>query len=142
MKVKITKTVDVNHLPIEVRKMLDQAKNNLVFGLSDSMNQIVMRSLSSQGEVFFQAIDFIDSFRQDLAALDESMQEIQNILSGYKKAVMPEPELENIIENEDKPTDEWVQEQVAEYEKFMSRIDGTEEVEDDEHEQGEKHEEG
>jgi hypothetical protein len=108
MKVKITKTIDVNQLPNELRKMLDQAKNSLAYGLPESMNQVVMRSLSSKGEEFFQAIDLIDSLRQELAALDESLQEIQNIFSGYKEAIMPESE-----PVKDEPSPEWTKQQEA-----------------------------
>ena len=56
------------------------------------MNKVTMYSLTSRGEEFFQTIDMIDAFRQELAAFDESLQEVQNILTGYKEAVMPEPE--------------------------------------------------
>ena len=90
MKVKISKTVDIGQIPTEVRRMLDQAKNHLIYGLPESMNRVTMNSLSSSGEEFFQTIEIIDLFRKELAALDESVQEVQNILKGYKEAVMPE----------------------------------------------------
>ena len=114
MKVKITKTIDMHQIPSEARKMLDQTKNNLVHGLPDKMNNVCMHALSSQGETFFKAIELIDSFRQELASFDESLQEVQNILVGYKKAMMPEPEPEE-------PHSE------AEYEKLMSQMDGSDE---------------
>ena len=90
MKVKIAKTIDMNQIPTEARRMLDQAKNHLTYGLPESMNRVTMNSLSSNGEEFFQTIETIDLFRQELAVLDESMQEVQNILKGYKEAIMPE----------------------------------------------------
>ena len=90
MKVKISKTIDIGQIPAETRRMLDQAKNHLVYGLPESMNQITRKALSSNGEEFFKAIETIELFRQELTALDESMQEVQNILKGYKEAVMPE----------------------------------------------------
>tara|TARA_R100001079_G_C4327361_1_gene101632 strand:- start:121 stop:531 length:411 start_codon:yes stop_codon:yes gene_type:complete len=135
MKVKITKTIDVNNLPVEVRRMLDQAKNNLVYGLPESINQVLMHCYSSEGQVFFQAIDLIDSLRQDLAHLDESLQEAQNILSGYKKAVMPEENPGDDVPSGEHsaPADpEWLRQQEAEYEKIMSQMDGADEVEDEE----------
>mgnify|MGYP003657003779 FL=1 len=92
MKVKISKTIDIGQIPTETRRMLDQAKNRLVYGLPESMNQVAFYSLSSRGEDFFQTIAKIDLFRQELSTLDESMQEIQNILVGYKQVLMPEPE--------------------------------------------------
>ena len=135
MKVKITKTIDLHQIPAEARRMLDQAKNNLVYGLPESMNQIVLHSLSSQGEVFFQAIDYLDSIRQDLASLDESLQEVQNILVGYKEAVMPpEPRLEQ--EQDEEQDQEWLDNEEAEYEKLMSQVDGSEDTSEADDEEG------
>ena len=71
MKVKMSKTIDMNQIPNEVRRMLDQIKNNLSYGLPEGMNRVTMYSLSSRGEEFFQAVEAIDSLRQDLAAFDE-----------------------------------------------------------------------
>jgi polyribonucleotide nucleotidyltransferase len=115
MKVKITKTIDVNHLPMEVRKMLDQAKNNLVYGLPEGINQVLMHCYSSEGQVFFQAIDLIDSLRQDLAELDESLQEAQNILSWYKEALTPKQEQEQVYD------EEWLAKEEAEAEKRQAQ---------------------
>ncbi len=127
MKVKISKTIDMNQIPNETRKMLDQIKNNLVYGLPEKMNQITMCSLSSRAEEFFQTIDEIDGFRQDLASFDQLLQEVQNILTGYKEAVMPSTEPE---ETEQSP--EWSSDDEAQYEKLMSQMDGADEVEDEE----------
>ena len=122
MKVKITKTIEVRDLPREVRGMLDRAKNTLVHGLPEGMDQIIFHSLSSQSETFFETINIIDSFRQDLASLDESLQEAHNILSGYKQALAPEIKPEEEIHDPENLID-----REAEYEKFMSRISGIEE---------------
>ena len=122
MKVKITKTIDIHQIPNEARRMIDSAKNNLVYGLPESMNQIIPRLLSSQGDMFFQSIDYIDSFRQQLASLDESMQEIENIVTGYKKAMMPE-------EDHD---EEWLAKEEAETEKREAQYMDADEVEDEE----------
>jgi hypothetical protein len=135
MKVKITKTIDVHQIPKEARRMLDQAKNNLVYGLPESMNQIVMHSLSSQGEVFFQTIDYLDSIRKDLASLDESLQEVQNILVGYREAVMPsqeqpDPDLER------EQDQEWLDNEEAGYEKLMSQASDIEEANEVDDEEG------
>ena len=127
MKVKISKTIDMNQIPNETRKMLDQIKNNLAYGLPEKMNQITMHSLSSRGEEFFRTIDAIDGFRQDLASFDELLQEVQNILVGYKEAVLPPPEPQ---ESEHPP--EWSNDDEAQYEKLMSQMDGAGEVEDEE----------
>ncbi len=122
MKVKISKTIDMNQIPNEVRRMLDQIKNKLVYGLPENMNQVTMHSLSSRGEEFFLAIDAIDAFRQQLATLDESLQEVQNILVGYKEALMPES----------KDTEGETNDEQAEYEKLMSQVDGASEGFDEE----------
>lgn len=125
MKVKIAKTIDMNQIPNEVRRMLDQIKNNLSYGLPEGMNRVTMHSLSSKGEEFFQTIEMIDSFRQDLAALDESLQEAQNILAGYKEAVMPKAEEEEYDE-------EWLAQEEAETEKRQAYTYDAGEVEDEE----------
>ena len=132
MRVKITKTIDVHQIPSEARRTLDQLKNSLMYDMPDSMSQVIRHSLSSQGEEFFHAIELIDSFRQDLATFDESLQEVQNILSGYKKAMTPDPPIETEIQEEEQVTQEWIDNREAEYEKLMSQIDGTDEVDDEE----------
>tara|TARA_R100000152_G_C6637591_1_gene83231 strand:+ start:100 stop:495 length:396 start_codon:yes stop_codon:yes gene_type:complete len=131
MKVKITKTIDLHQIPVEARKMLDQIKNHIVYGLPEKINQVTAYSLSTRGEEFFLSIDAIDSFRQELAAVDESLQEVQNILSGYKKAVMPE--------QEEDYNEEWLAAEEAETEKRQAQ---QMDVEDGDHERGEEHEEG
>jgi len=123
MRVKITKTIDVHQIPAEVRRTLDQLKNTFMYEMPDTMSQVVRHSLSSQGDEFFHTIELIDSFRQDLATFDESLQEAQNILSGYKKAITPEPP------EEPSPDQEWVRQEEAEYEKLLSQIDGADEDE-------------
>lgn len=126
MKVKITKTIDMANLPGETRRMLDQVKNELMYGLPDQMSSIIRASLSSQGHEFFQTIDLIDQFRQNLATFDDNLQEIQNVLTGYKNAVMPEPP---------QPTEQEIDQAAAEqaqYEKRMARTADAEEGLDEE----------
>ena len=91
MKVKISKTIDINQIPGEVRRMLDQAKNDLLYGLPDQMSQVVRSSLSSNGEEFFMTIALVDKFRQNLATFDETLQEINSVLTGYRDAMIPAP---------------------------------------------------
>tara|TARA_R110000851_G_scaffold301038_1_gene457329 strand:- start:253 stop:636 length:384 start_codon:yes stop_codon:yes gene_type:complete len=116
MKVKISKTIDIGQIPTEARRMLDQAKNHLVYGLPESMNQITRNSLSSNGEEFFKAIETIELFRQELAVLDESMQEVQNILKGYKEAIMPEVE-PPVVEHSEEEYEEEEADQVSDIEE-------------------------
>ena len=110
MRVKITKTVHVDDLASEVRKMLDQVKNRIVYGLPDQMSQIARASLSNHGEEYFQSLDLIDRFRQNLAAIDQDLQEVHNIMQGHRNALMP-PETESD----------------PEYEKLMSQTQDSEE---------------
>ena len=93
-----------------------------MYGMPDQMSQIVRASLSNQGEEYFQAINMIDEFRQNLAAIDENLQEVQNIMQGYKNALMPpEPEAQ------EQDNAEWAANEQAEYEKFMAQVQGSEE---------------
>ena len=129
MRIKITKTLNMNDLAGETRRMLDQVKNNIMYSMPDQMAQIVRASLSNQGEEYFLAIDMIDSFRQNLAAIDENLQEVQNIMQGYKDALMPpEPE----AGKQEEHNAEWAANEEAEYEKFMSQVAGSEEGFDEE----------
>ena len=121
MKVKITKTIDDSQIPAEVRRMLDQYKNTLMYTMPDQMSAIVRASLSADGTEFFSAIELLDGFRQELASLDDNLNEVQNVLAGYKKALMPQPpeqEGEEQLVNEE-----------AGYEKFMAGVTDTCEVE-------------
>lgn len=123
MRIKITKTVHMNDLAGETRRMLDQVKNKIMYGLPDQVSQIVKTSLSNQGEEYFLTIDLIEQFRQQLAAVDENLQEVHNIMQGHREALLP-PEQE--------PSAEWVANEQAEYEKFMSQAQGSEEGFDEE----------
>lgn len=123
MRIKITKTVHMNDLAGETRRMLDQVKNKIMYGLPDQVSQIVKTSLSNQGEEYFLTIDLIEQFRQQLAAVDENLQEVHNIMQGHREALLP-PEQE--------PSAEWVANEQAEYEKFMSQTQGSEEGFDEE----------
>ena len=123
MKVKITKTVEDNQIPAEIRRMLDQYKNTLMYTMPDQMSAIIRASLSTDASEFFSTIERLDDFRRELASLDESLNEVQNVLTGYKDALIPpEPELNQ----------EWLDNEEAQYEKLMSRAQGADEVENEE----------
>ena len=119
MRVKITKTIDVNDVAGETRKILDTIKNKIVYGMPDEMSEIVRMSLSSNGGEYFQTIELIENFRKHLTALDENLSEVQNIIQGYKDVVMSSPP-------EQPDEDTGINDQ-AEYEKFMSRVADLEE---------------
>lgn len=128
MKVKITKTIDVSQIPSETRRMLDQAKNSLLYGLPEKMGQIVMHSLSTNGAEYFYTIELLDSLRQELASFDDSLQEVQNIMKGYKEAVMPDqPETP-----EPEYDEEWLAQEEAKTEKRQAYTYDADEVEDEE----------
>ena len=114
MRVKITKTIDVNDIAGETRKILDTIKNKIVYGMPDEMSEIVRMSLSSNGDEYFQTIELIENFRKHLTALDANLSEVQNIIQGYKDVVMPSPP-------EQPDEDTGINDQ-AEYEKLMSRV--------------------
>ena len=82
--------------------------------------------MSNDGDEYFRSIHLIESFRNELGTVDENLQEIQNIMQGYKDVLMPsEPEKVNHDE-------EWLEHEQAEYEKFMSQVEGSEEGFDEE----------
>ena len=126
MKVKITKTIDDNQIPAEVRRMIDQCKNTLMYTMPDQISAIVRASLSTDGVEFFSTIEMLSAFRQELAHMDESLGETQSVLSGYKDALMPPPPDSEIRDQE------WLDNEEAEYEKFMSQVDGVDEVKNEE----------
>ena len=134
MRVKITKTVDVDDLAGETRRILDQIKNRVMYSIPDQMSQLVRTSLSNRGEEYFLTIDLIDNFRQHLAALDENLQEVHNIMKGHKNALMP-PQPEQ--QPEEEHSEEWLAKEEAEYEKFMSQVmDAEDGHEPEENEEG------
>ena len=127
MKVKISKTIDINQIPGEVRRMIDQAKNDLLYGLPDQMSQVARSSLSPHGQEFFSTIEMIDGFRKNLSVFDQTLQEIQVVLTGYRDAVMPPEEAGS--ESESADGEEYYRQDEAEYEKKMSQSDSGEEAE-------------
>ena len=95
---------------------------------------MVRASLSTEGMEFFSTIELLDSFRQDLASFDENLNELQNVLVGYRNILMPpapQSEHHHDEECEHHHDEEWLANEEAEYEKFMSRVDGTDEVENE-----------
>ena len=140
MQVKITKTIDINEIPGETRRMIDKIKNRIVYGLPDVALQIVRANASTQAEEYLQAIEFIDVLRDSLKSIDEDLQEVQNIITGHKNAIMPKEEVEVSpptqeepeVQEEEQVTQEWLDNREAEYEKLMSQIGDLDGVEDEE----------
>lgn len=180
MKVKITKTVDIDSVPKEVRNMIDSAKKDLEHSLVQSFSNVVRDCLSNSAEEFFQSLQSMSEFREDLRKFDENLQEVYNVLEGYRDYLtqpssdhVPSPEeasdqethceeelekdtsskeeeerlimerINSVVENTSnylkshgyemgQKTQEQIDMEQAEYEKLMSRIDGTDEVENEE----------
>ena len=118
MRVKIKRTIDLSDLPREIRRMVAEANISLTNDLPDQYRDITRATLSNDGAEFFSSIESIDEFRKSLAAYDESLQELQNILTGYKNAVMPPPPEQD---------QSWADQEQAEYEKYAARQNDVEE---------------
>ena len=128
MRVKITKSVHLNDIAGETRRMIDDIKNRLMYRMPDEMSKIVRASLSNIGAEYFLTIDLIDNFRKELALLDENLLEAQSIIQGYRDAIMPPSD-----DSEDELVDEEsLENEVAEHEKKMSREDRADEGFDEE----------
>tara|TARA_Y100000114_G_C11481534_1_gene195605 strand:+ start:89 stop:460 length:372 start_codon:yes stop_codon:yes gene_type:complete len=122
MRVKITRTIDLADLAREIRRMVAQAGVNLSNDLPEQFTDIVRTTSSNDGAEFFSSIENIDEFRKSLSAYDETLQELQNILTGYKNAMMPPPPEQD---------QEWIDQDQAEYEKHSARqLDAEEEYEE------------
>jgi hypothetical protein len=89
MNIKITKTINLNDVPSEIRSMISSAKSELDAGLQEQMLQIVRHSLHNTAEEFFGTIDQVEQLRERLTQFDETLQEISNIMLGYKDIIIP-----------------------------------------------------
>jgi len=90
MNIKITKTISLGDVPAEIRSMIANAKGEMDKGLQDHMSEIVRSSLSNTAEEFFSTITELEQFRERLAKFDEVLQEVSNVLLGYKDIVTPD----------------------------------------------------
>ena len=125
MKVKIIKTLDIDEVAGEVRRMIDRVKNRVMYSMPDDMAKITRTSLSNDGDEYFLSIELIQQFRSKLQSVSESLEEIETILQGHKGVLMPEHEK---VEHDE----QWLAHEQAEYEKFMSQVQGSEEGFDEE----------
>lgn len=123
MRVKISKTISMDDLPGEARRILDIIKNRVVYNFADSMSGIIRSSLSTDAAEYFQTIELIETFRSELASLDENLQEVLNMLQGHKNTLYPPEKPEPKVDHDA----EWLAKEEAEYEKFMSQVEGAEE---------------
>jgi len=129
MKAKIVKTVNIGDVPGESRRMIDIAKNQLMYLMPDKMSEIVKYSLSSNAEEYFHAIALIENFRQELKDFDGTLQEIHNVMSGYKEYVIGMAQKQNEI-SQQKMQEEQIVQGVEEdnSEKAAKRAAGDQEI--------------
>lgn len=80
MKVKISYTVELDEVPNQVYKFLINEKINTISKDYDNLLKLVIESRTEQ------ALDEIDTFRRNLALIDQRLDDAQSILDGYMRA--------------------------------------------------------
>lgn len=76
MKVKITKTIDFDQIPDEVREMVRCAIHQLEECKSKSSELLV-------GDLGLKSLTNVSELSAELSEISQSFTEMQNILSGY-----------------------------------------------------------
>lgn len=85
MRVNITYSVDLDSVPDEISRMLEECARN--FGMIHSQLE------TSIGKSPLDLLDELDSIRMGLAKLDLRLGDSMQILSGYIKAISHQPEI-------------------------------------------------
>ncbi len=80
MKVKISYTVELDEVPNQVYKFLINEKINTISKDYDNLLKLIIESRTEQ------ALDEIDTFRRNLALIDQRLDDAQSILDGYMRA--------------------------------------------------------
>jgi len=80
MKVKISYTVELDDVPRQVYKFLIDEKPSVISRDYDNILKII------DDNNIEQALHEIDTFRQNLALIDQKMNDAQSILDGYMRA--------------------------------------------------------
>lgn len=80
MKVKISYTVELDEVPNQVYKFLINEKMNTISKDYDNLLSLIIESRTEQ------ALDEIDTFRRNLALIDQRLDDAQSILDGYMRA--------------------------------------------------------
>jgi len=80
LKVKISYTVELDDVPRQVYKLLIDEK---VFVINKDYENLLKLIIEGNTE---QALDEIDTFRQNLALIDQKLNDAQAILDGYMRA--------------------------------------------------------
>jgi hypothetical protein len=80
LKVKISYTVELDEVPNQVYKFLINEKINTISKDYDNLLKLIIESRTEQ------ALDEIDTFRRNLALIDQRLDDAQSILDGYMRA--------------------------------------------------------
>ena len=80
MKVKISYTVELDDVPRQVYKLLIDEKVSVINKDYENLLKLIIEGNTEQ------ALDEIDTFRQNLALIDQKMNDAQSILDGYMRA--------------------------------------------------------
>jgi len=79
MKVKISYTVELDDVPRQVYKFLIDEKVSVINKDYENLLKLIIEGNTEQ------ALDEIDTFRQNLALIDQKMNDAQSILDGYMR---------------------------------------------------------
>jgi hypothetical protein len=80
LKVKISYTVELDDVPRQVYKLLIDEKVSVINKDYENLLKLIIEGNTEQ------ALDEIDTFRQNLALIDQKMNDAQSILDGYMRA--------------------------------------------------------
>jgi len=80
LKVKISYTVELDDVPRQVYKLLIDEKVSVITKDYDNLLKLIIEGNTEQ------ALDEIDTFRRNLALIDQRMNDAQSILDGYMRA--------------------------------------------------------
>lgn len=80
MKVKISYTVELDDVPRQVYKLLIDEKVSVINKDYENLLKLIIEGNTEQ------ALDEIDTFRRNLALIDQKMNDAQSILDGYMRA--------------------------------------------------------
>jgi hypothetical protein len=80
LKVKISYTVELDDVPRQVYKLLIDEKVSVINKDYENLLKLIIEGNTEQ------ALDEIDTFRRNLALIDQKMNYAQSILDGYMRA--------------------------------------------------------
>ena len=81
MKVTIQRTIDLNEIPLQINKMI----NDCVRGL-DTVSKVATTVECTNPETFLEQIDFL---RRNLFSIDNKLEEAAALMKGFQQANNP-----------------------------------------------------